>query len=745
MAASCPFALDFNASHVHGLASAAETPLYEVGRGPLLLPPLPSAELFLPPAWLPAFKREAVPPMPRHAHQQWQRAAASARQSGVLRIAVLGVSSSAGCGSGEAWELPIALCDKGGCPATREVVKDCRLERSWTRRLVDELSSLICKGGGSHQPCTVALAVNASTPSVSLSHKNAVIASFFASCTQSHLPALGADVVLLEVATSIGGSDPAALVRAVRAAAPDAAVAFVKWLMQSRNQTAPRRGCGKRRASGGAIRRGCLAPEVITAAESEGADIVPVHNVIQSMLSPKAVLDNRYIYAQRGHDQVHPSAVGHAIIAAVTARWLTARLLEGGCSSGGPTRHRYGKEQLAPWGTCWNRADELPLLPPSPSSPQILTSLSKKKKKMQRPPRPPPPPSSGCGSTWSNETVRCYLLRHRDLRLAFCGWRAMRLCHHDRARCHYVKHGQTENRSFECSPLPAPRNLNSSTIATASTITSSPSTIATTFTSPSFAAIAAPATSTPGWSLVDEGQAKGVLKLGLASSVLGSVLRIGPLPGPPGAACAPLTARLGYLVSSTRQHMGAFHVACEGCLCFSSMHYYQDMYPFPEVQADALYSPDPTYMRHNVTLTASTEFTILWNATSECSLRITNTLADPFFVVKRKHRNVGARPITKPTDPSNVRIDSLQLSPLSRADVSTTAFWTTTRLPSHRSLTPLHSMLDHERHLLGSRHAFADALLTVHCTLAMRADRSHAHLLARIHQERQAQPQRQRV
>jgi len=245
----------------------------------------------------------------------------------------------------------------------------------------------------------------------------------------------------------------------------------------------------------------------------------------------------------------------------------------------------------------------------------------------------------------------------------------MRLCHHDRARCHYVKHGQTENRSFECSPLPAPRNLNSSTIATASTITSSPSTIATTFTSPSFAAIAAPATSTPGWSLVDEGQAKGVLKLGLASSVLGSVLRIGPLPGPPGAACAPLTARLGYLVSSTRQHMGAFHVACEGCLCFSSMHYYQDMYPFPEVQADALYSPDPTYMRHNVTLTASTEFTILWNATSECSLRITNTLADPFFVVKRKHRNVGARPITKPTDPSNVRIDSLQLSPLSRADM----------------------------------------------------------------------------
>lgn len=142
------------------------------------------------------------------------------------------------------------------------------------------------------------------TPEVAVSHKNAVGVGYFTTCPHTHLPSVGADVILLEVATNVWGGDPSALVRAVRMVAPDAAVAFVKWIR--RNQALPR--------------------EVSEAASAEEADVVPVNEAV-AQLHLSGILNHSYTYAQHGLDDVHPSAVGHALIGAITARFVISRLL----------------------------------------------------------------------------------------------------------------------------------------------------------------------------------------------------------------------------------------------------------------------------------------------------------------------------------------------------------------------------------------------------------------------------------
>lgn len=563
--------LDLIASHSYGLARRV-TEINEIGgRGMMSLPPLPNDERKLPPAWLSAI-RAALRTRASSVQQQWRRVADAVGRRGSLRVAVIGVSSSAGCGSGEAWELASLNSSR------RVIVRGCSLDRSWIRRLADELVALRCRLAQNHTSelsCLEGLRVT-KTPEVAVSHKNAVGVGYFTTCTHTHLPSAGADVILLEVATNVWGGDPSALVRAVRMVAPDAAVAFVKWIR--RNQALPR--------------------EVSEAATAEEADIVPVNEAV-AQLHLSGLLNHSYTYAQRGLDDVHPSAVGHALIGAITARFVISRLLQLGCGTDVGARRSSRRHALSDppkalpshWSQCWNRADQIPRQHAElPRAPRALPLVR------ERPVGPLP-----------------------VLPVPLSGNHPPSL------------------------PVPAqPPNVGTSPNATAEL---------------------------SDWSLVDEGQAKGVLKLGLASSHVDAVLRVGPISGPSGAVCSPLSVRLGYLVSASRPNMGALRIDCDGCQCLPSMHYFQELWPFPELQADALYTMDPTYLRQNLTVTATTEFIMLWDAITSCTIRLTNVLASARSVKQRRRRDVSARPLPKLHDPSHVRVDSLQLSLLTRTEM----------------------------------------------------------------------------
>jgi hypothetical protein len=109
-------------------------------------------------------------------------------------------------------------------------------------------------------------------------------------------------------------------------------------------------------------------------------------------------------------------------------------------------------------------------------------------------------------------------------------------------------------------------------------------------------------------------------------------------------------------------------IDCEGCLCLPYLAFFQELYPFPDLQADALYAVDKSYLIQNASVTAMSEFTIVWDGKSTCALRITNMVASP-NAVKRRGRNVSRRNTPTPDEPSHVRIDSLQLSLRSRSEM----------------------------------------------------------------------------
>jgi hypothetical protein len=157
-----------------------------------------------------------------------------------------------------------------------------------------------------------------------------------------------------------------------------------------------------------------------------------------------------------------------------------------------------------------------------------------------------------------------------------------------------------------------------------------------------------------GFKLVDEGGDKGVRKMGLVSHHVGDRLSLGPLAGPSGRACTMLTMSVGYLLSTTRLHQGAFSVGCTGCDCAPIHNPYQkELYPFPLVQTDARVASSPQYRHTNVSITASTEWWVLWTATSQCHVHIT-------------HRRSAAKDAALHNH-SRIRIDSFHMLELSAA------------------------------------------------------------------------------
>ena len=158
---------------------------------PHRLDPLSVEETVLPP--LPGGKNGSTlsPPSSVLADHQspgaWKALAKRVMEFGVLRIGVLGMSTTSGCGALE-WA--------GSGTELR-----CDLIRSWARRMAEQLHPTLCAnlnwqmaGGVAGRRPTIDVRVHA---------KNAVTPDYFARCTRRFLP-IGTDIALLEVSCPQG-------------------------------------------------------------------------------------------------------------------------------------------------------------------------------------------------------------------------------------------------------------------------------------------------------------------------------------------------------------------------------------------------------------------------------------------------------------------------------------------------------------------------------------------------------------
>lgn len=153
------------------------------------------------------------------------------------------------------------------------------------------------------------------------------------------------------------------------------------------------------------------------------------------------------------------------------------------------------------------------------------------------------------------------------------------------------------------------------------------------------------------WTLQDEGSAKGVKKLGYASSRIGDTLELSLGKLCPGGSAS---ARVGYLLSS-RMGQGALQLDCIGCRCVALQGILATVSPFPTVQTDVLlldsrYFPIPGQLTNETSLsvTAVTTFNVVPDSTlAMCTLQVTHVRS--------------SAPRSANTRNSRVRLDSLSL------------------------------------------------------------------------------------
>ena len=140
------------------------------------------------------------------------------------------------------------------------------------------------------------------------------------------------------------------------------------------------------------------------------------------------------------------------------------------------------------------------------------------------------------------------------------------------------------------------------------------------------------------WRLVDEGDvSKGVHKLGYLSTAVGDTLRIGPLRGPTPRRCALLRVTLGYQLSAARTDLGALRISCRGCAC-ARMYTRPERYdfdPFPFVHTDARYARNGDVTSANATVTAETDFFLLWHGDTPCYVDVLHAERDRSHVPGR--------------------------------------------------------------------------------------------------------------
>ena len=257
---------------------------------------------------------------------RWSAAATSTSPSPVI---VLGTSVSAGCGGG----APRGACSVG---------------YSWARLLQDFLDLQLRRAG-----------VPGLRARVNVYSKNAVAAGYYMHCTGAKVPP-GPGVVLLEVATNLWGSadgvrkEAAALVRAVRRVAPEKVIAFAVWPAFTST----------------------MVPTVIRqVAQVEGADVMDFSHILKQL---QRGINTKAFY----RDRVHPSTAGHALFAAVVARFVAKGLISGGRGRCAPHVAIHPAVAVHPTSDvplehCFERADRLPIAALSADSSWQITDEGK--------------------------------------------------------------------------------------------------------------------------------------------------------------------------------------------------------------------------------------------------------------------------------------------------------------------------------------------------------------------------------
>lgn len=205
-----------------------------------------------------------------------------------------------------------------------------------------------------------------------------------------------------------------------------------------------------------------------------------------------------------------------------------------------------------------------------------------------------------------------------------------------------------------------------------------------------------------GWSLVDEGGAKRVEKMGLASTRVGDLLRLGPLPPPRSHAhgCSLLSAELGYL-ASTRAGMGAIVLNCTaGCGCSRVVAPFSErLYPFPRVETAAALASGAAPLIDvpgNYSVTATTSFLMRHDGA---------TGAGPCELTVRHAAAAGALA----TAESRVRVDSLTLRSLTTVEV-VHAFWRVQHGPASTRSAGIRFLSHAARSCLGRTSQGSDVL-----------------------------------
>lgn len=249
-----------------------------------VLPPLEKAARSLPGAdVISAAKVDAANQL-REPSLAWLGIRRAIAAAGALHIAILGSSSTAGCGAGEPWD---------SSSGNETLSQRCMPALSWPRRLKDELDAL-----SPTKDMNVKLSVY---------YKAAVNVGHFARCTAQLFPS-NAHVVLLEMANVIWTADVSRVVRSVRRVAPQAIVAFVIW--PTKDKAASKSGYA----------------DVVAAAEKESADVIQLQHVLHELRAKPGKVQLHQMYAMHGSDSNHPSPWGHAIMAAAAARYISKQL-----------------------------------------------------------------------------------------------------------------------------------------------------------------------------------------------------------------------------------------------------------------------------------------------------------------------------------------------------------------------------------------------------------------------------------
>lgn len=268
----------------------------------------------------------------RHA---WSQVLSSARKRGELHVAVLGTSTSAGCGACDF--STFTHCETCQAKARTNIALEtdasprahsdecvhrkgsCIANLAWTSTMESLLRASLRKQ------------LRIPRLQLTVTARNAVSAGFYAHCTERWVNK-DVHIVLLEVAANLfgGPTELQRLLVRVRHAAPHAVIAFVMW---------PPRVNAVHASTTMGINEDTWDQRsgIAAAAASFQADLLRVHVLLARL---RVFLEAPAFYAQRGNDRIHPNPLGHEVLARFAAAFVVQQLhlSDEGATNGSPVQ-----------------------------------------------------------------------------------------------------------------------------------------------------------------------------------------------------------------------------------------------------------------------------------------------------------------------------------------------------------------------------------------------------------------------